>query len=215
MTTTHPIANDAAKLGEDPQAIIDQKILDEINRHSDGVTEGFFKRFFERSPLDNSGKKPVGPLRRHFISRLPESEEEPDLPGTSYHFLFPSTTEYTWSKVQVIGLELDDEYYDHDSGLMQLYKYAQKVFESQPARRFLHGIYILVLVAELWVFGRAGIYHSRPLNLRDHPEGVSAILSSYLRLNDLDLGINPIVHSDPTGTYILAKGEDQNEQGLS
>lgn len=215
MNTTHPIANDAPKLDEEPQAIIDQKILDEINRHNDGVTEGFFERFFGRSPLDNSGKTLVDPLRCQFISRLPESEEEPDLPGTSYHFLFSGTTEYSWAKVQVIGLELDAEYYDHDSGLVQLYKYAQKVFRSQPARRFLHGIYILGLVAELWVFDRAGMYHSRPLNLRDHPEGVAAILSSYLRLDDLDLGINPILHSDTTGTYILAKGENQSEPGLS
>ncbi|KAM6530418.1 hypothetical protein FALCPG4_008546 [Fusarium falciforme] len=215
MTATHPIANGAPKLEEDPQAIIDQEMLDEISRHNDGVAEGFFERFFGRSPLDNSGKKTIDPLRRPFISRLPESEEELDLPGTSYHFLFSSTAEYTWAKVQVIGLKLDDEYYDHDSGLVKLYKYARKVFRSQPARRFLHGIYILGLVAELWVFDRAGMYHSPPLSLRDHPEGVAAILSSYLRLDGLDLGINPILHSDTTGTYILAKGENQSEAGLS
>ncbi|KAH7268883.1 hypothetical protein B0J15DRAFT_510642 [Fusarium solani] len=191
MNTTHPIANDAPKLDEEPQALIDQKILNEVSRHNDGVAEGFFERFFGRSPLDDSGKTLVDPLRCHFISRLPESEEEPDLPGTSYHFLFSGTTEYSWAKVQVIGLELDAECYDHDSGLVQLYKYARKVFRSQPARRFLHGIYILGLVAELWVFDRAGMYHSRPLNLRAHPEPVAAIFASYLRLDDLDLGINP------------------------
>ncbi|KAJ3460038.1 hypothetical protein MRS44_010905 [Fusarium solani] len=215
MNTTHPIANDAPKLDEEPQAIIDQKILDEISRHNDGVAEGFFERFFGRSPLHDSGKTLVDPLRCHLISRLPESEEEPDLPGTSYHFLFSGTTEYSWAKVQVIGLELDAECYDHDSGLVQLYKYARKVFRSQPARRFLHGIYILGLVAELWVFDRAGMYHSRPLNLRAHPEPVAAIFASYLRLDDLDLGINPVLHSDTTGTYILAKGENQSEPGLS
>ncbi|KAL6362512.1 hypothetical protein LRP88_03795 [Fusarium phalaenopsidis] len=147
MTTTHRMANDAPKLEEEPQAITDQRILDEISHHNDGLAEGFFERFFGRSPLDNPGKKPVDPLRHHFISHLPESEKEPDLPDTSYHFLFSSTTEYSWAKVQVIGLELDAEYYDRDSGLVQLYKYARKVFRSQPARRFLHGIYILGLVA--------------------------------------------------------------------
>ncbi|KAL2679337.1 hypothetical protein Neosp_010110 [[Neocosmospora] mangrovei] len=215
MTTTRPIADDAPKLEEDPQAMIDQEILDEISRHNNGVDEEFFKRFFGRSPLDNSGKNTLDLFRRRFISRLPESEEEPDLPGTLHHFLYSGSTECSWDTVQVTGLELDAEFYDHDSGLVQLYKHARKVFRSQPARRFLHGIYILGLVAELWVFERAGIYHSQPLDLRDHPEPLAAIFASYLRLDDLDLGMNPILHSDTTGTYILAKGENQSEPGLS
>ncbi|RSL98502.1 hypothetical protein CDV31_012569 [Fusarium ambrosium] len=135
MTTTHPITNNAPKLDEEPHAESDQKILDEISRHNHGIAEGFFQRFFGGSPLDNPLKKYAHHLRHHFVPRLPESEEEPDLPGTSYHFLFSSTTEYTWAKVQVIGLELDAEYYDRDSGLVQLYKYARKVFRSQPARK--------------------------------------------------------------------------------
>ncbi|EEU38732.1 uncharacterized protein NECHADRAFT_83171 [Fusarium vanettenii 77-13-4] len=215
MTTTHPIDDDTPKLEEDPQATIDQGILDEIRRHNNGVDKGFFKRFFGRSPLDNSGKNTLDLLRRRFIPRLPESEEEPDLPGTLYHFLYSGTTEYSWATVQILGLELDAEFYAHDSGLVQLYKYARKVFKSQPARRFLHGIYILGLVAELWVFDRAGLYHSQPLNLRDHSEPLAAIFASYLRLDDLDLGMNPILHYDTIGTYILAKGENQSEPGLS
>ncbi|RTE83175.1 hypothetical protein BHE90_002238 [Fusarium euwallaceae] len=215
MATTHPIANNPSKLNEEPHAETDQKILNEINRHNHGIAEGFFQRFFKGPPLDNPLKKYAHHLRNSFVSRLPESEEKPDLPGTSHHFLFLSTTEYSWAKVQVIGLELDAEYYDHDSGLVQLYKYARKVFRSQPARLFLHGIYILGHVAELWVFDRLGMYHSTPLNLRDHPKGVADIFAHYLGLKDSDLGINPILRSDPTGLYILVKGESQTEPGLS
>ncbi|RSL83333.1 hypothetical protein CEP51_004566 [Fusarium floridanum] len=134
MATTHPIANNPSKLNEEPHAETDQKILNEINRHNHGIAEGFFQRFFKGSPLDNPLKKYAHHLRNSFVSRLPESEEKPDLPGISHHFLFSSTTEYSWAKVQVIGLELDAEYYDHDSGLVQLYKYARKVFRSQPAQ---------------------------------------------------------------------------------
>ncbi|RSL42193.1 hypothetical protein CEP54_015568 [Fusarium duplospermum] len=215
MNTTHPITNNAPQLDEEALTETDRKILNEISRHNHGIAEGFFHRFFRGSPLDSPLRKYAHPLRRHFVSRLPESEEEPDLPGTSHHFLFSSTTEYTWAKVQVIGLELDAEYYDHDSGLVQLYKHARKVFRSQPARLFLHGIYILGFVAELWVFDRAGMYHSSPLNLQGHPRGVAAIFANYLGLKDLDLGINPILHSDTTGLFILAKGENQTEPGLS
>ncbi|KAI8664620.1 Non-specific serine/threonine protein kinase [Fusarium keratoplasticum] len=128
---------------------------------------------------------------------------------------FESTTEYTWAKVQVIGLELDAEYYDRDSGLVQLYKYAQQVFRSQPTRLFLHGIYIFGLSMELWVFDRVGMYSCHPFSLSDDQKRAPPIFDTYSRMSDAELGINPLLHLDDTGTYILAKAEGEPDQGPS
>ncbi|KAI8716983.1 Non-specific serine/threonine protein kinase [Fusarium sp. LHS14.1] len=216
MTPTPSIASDARKLKNNTDAKPDQKTLDEIRRNNHGAAEGFFEKFFKDLPLTGPVTDHFGPSRCRFISRLPETQEEPDVQDTTYHFLFPSTAEYTWSKVRAIGLQLHAGYdHDHDSGFAQLYEYAQQVFRSQPTRLFLHGIYIFGLSMELWVFDRAGMYSCHPFSLSDDQRRAAPIFDTYARMSDTELGMNPILHSDTTGTYILAKEEGKPDQGPS
>ncbi|CZR44073.1 uncharacterized protein FPRO_13867 [Fusarium proliferatum ET1] len=109
-----------------------------------------------------------------------------------------------WPDTQVIGVEAENASDYHDSAF-QLYEDAEKVFQQQPTRLFLHGFLLCENQIELWLFSRSGIYRSGLFFNRI--TNYNGIFARYSKMSEAQRGVNPAVHRDEDGSqYIYVKG---------
>ncbi|TPX14835.1 uncharacterized protein E0L32_004944 [Thyridium curvatum] len=125
----------------------------------------------------------------------PKSESTaptPPLPPLFYLQPAQAGNDFSWSSVQAVGhLEPGRGQSSYWPGLLRLSSHAARVFEAQPARLFLHGLYVWGRWAEPWVFDRAGIYAGTPIAVDKSPSRFKAVLVGYTLMNREELGLNP------------------------
>jgi hypothetical protein len=92
----------------------------------------------------------------------------------------------------------------YQDGLVQLARWADEVFTSQPLRLFLHAFYIRGSLVEFWIFDRSGLYCSEVLNIHQHFVRFLSIILNYQLMTDQELGVNDTIKTDEGGTYIVA-----------
>ncbi|KAF5642200.1 serine threonine kinase [Fusarium sp. NRRL 25303] len=113
-----------------------------------------------------------------------------------------------WPDTQVIGVEAEN-FNDYDDSTFRLYEDAEKVFQEQPMRLFLHGFLLCEDQIELWLFSRSGIYRSGLFLNRI--TNYSGIFARYSKMSEAQRGINPAIHKDEDGSqYIYVKGSANN-----
>jgi len=91
-----------------------------------------------------------------------------------------------WDHVQVVGQFYPYGPVSYKDGLVQLSRWADKVFASQPLRLFLHGLYIRGSLIEYWIFDRSGLYCSEVLNIHKDFIRFLSIIPSYQLMTDQD-----------------------------
>lgn len=83
------------------------------------------------------------------------------------------------------------------------YRRAQKAFNAEPTRLFLHAFRVrartMTLQLELWLFDRAGAYSSVPLDLQQQPDWLVRVLTVYARMTDKECGLDSFVQRGGPG----------------
>jgi hypothetical protein len=143
------------------------------------------------------------------LGQSPGDQQPPSL------FLAPTRAredgrDYSWTDVLVIG-EVSQAQETCRQQFLHLCGHAQKVFTSQPTRRFLHCIHVCGSIVELWVFDRSGPYSCKAFDIYQHPHRFIIALAGYTKMNDEELGLNTFIKSDDHGRYIMLQTENQPE----
>ncbi|GKU22489.1 unnamed protein product [Fusarium langsethiae] len=129
--------------------------------------------------------------------------------GVIQHLLMPSvheTESNPWPETQVVGIEISPESgHDHNSAIGVLYESADKVFQAQPTRLFLHGFYLCEDELELWIFDRVRLYRSGIV----HNVPFEQFKNDYMNMNDAQLGLNPMIfYTSKKSQYVVVKGDE-------
>ncbi|KAG5979387.1 hypothetical protein E4U55_005228 [Claviceps digitariae] len=146
------------------------------------------------------GNQDQGQGSQMLLTRLP-----PDSPGASSS----DTTSWQWRNTHVVGFFHSQRRSRraYQAGMVHLCRAATLVFESQPTRFFLHGVYLRGWLLELWVFDRSGLYCSEVVDVRtDVAMRLLAVLLSYARMTDQELGMG-------MGTEDMVKTKKTNQGG--
>ncbi|KAL2825722.1 hypothetical protein BDW59DRAFT_145781 [Aspergillus cavernicola] len=151
--------------------------------------------------------------RNAFHILLGQSPGDQQLPNL---FLAPTSPredsrDYSWTDVLVIG-EVSQGQETCQQQFLHLCGHAQKVFTSQPTRRFLHCFYVCGSVVEFWVFDRSGPYSCKAFDIYQHPDRFIIALAGYTEMNDEELGLNTFIKSDDHGRYILLQSDQSKNQ---
>ncbi|KAH7173270.1 uncharacterized protein B0J16DRAFT_349815 [Fusarium flagelliforme] len=114
-----------------------------------------------------------------------------------------------WSGIMMIGdIDGDNNPRSYQQGLADLISLAEHVFEAQPIRRFLHGIYIRGCVAEPWVFDRMGLYSGQPFDLSKDGPRLAILLVGYSLMTNEELGMDTFIHKDNGQNFIRLSNSD-------
>lgn len=209
-------------------------VLDDVNGHIHGSVRGFFAKYFDNtswsslakshghltpdlSPLD-AGQTLLAWLQRADLGPRESFSTWHVTPSTRstdprFYLLSKDSSEFKWARVQVIGhmIESEEGSYKEGSykdGLLRLCSLAQNVFEAQPTRLFLHGLYVYRDSAEPWVFDRGGIYGGEPINIHQDSAHFKTIVVSYTLIDTVQLGNNPSLEEDATGRCLISAEVD-------
>jgi hypothetical protein len=79
---------------------------------------------------------------------------------------------------------------------------ARQLFQAVPTRRSLHAFRVCGAEMELWVFNRSGAYSSEAFNLKQHPYLLFEIMTSYVTMNDDEVGIASFIRQDGLGRFV-------------
>ncbi|RGP73105.1 serine threonine- kinase sgk2 [Fusarium longipes] len=132
-------------------------------------------------------------------------------PGVTQHFLIPCTHDKDstlWPEIQVVGIEISresDHHHNYNSDIGILYKSAEKVFQAQPTRLFLHGFYLCDDELELWVFDRVRLYRSGIM----YNVPFAQFQNDYMNMDDAQIGLNPMIfYTSNKSQYVVIKGKE-------
>lgn len=114
-----------------------------------------------------------------------------------------------WTEIMMIGeIDGDNNPRSYQQGLADLLSLAEQVFEAQPIRRFLHGIYIRGSVAEPWVFDRMGLYSGQSFDLSKDGPRLAILLAGYSLMTNEELGMDTFIHKDNGQNFIWLSNSD-------
>ena len=78
-----------------------------------------------------------------------------------------------------------------------------KVFRSQLERRFMPGFTIYRSLIWLQVFNRSRPYNSKKFNIYKEPEQFVKVLTDYMLMSNIELGLNTFIKYDYNSKYIV------------
>jgi len=166
----------------------------------------FFERFF-RAPSPNDNQQELRPHTEVIGVKAESASVCHDCALELYKEANDNQQE-PWSGTEVIGIEAGNASVYHDCAF-QLYEDAEKVFQQNPTRLFLHGFILCENQIELWLFSRSGIYRSG-LFLNDITT-YDGVYACYSQMSEAQRGVNPAIHTDEDGyKYIYVKGSAAN-----
>ncbi|KAM0549172.1 hypothetical protein ACHAPJ_009481 [Fusarium lateritium] len=183
--------------------------------------DGFFELYFKDSYVEHFVHPAANQQSIDVFEHYSSGEHHVFQSGSlkfdaTERFLVPCERkeEYTWADVKIVGIQTTDES-AYDTSVEQLFENARNVFKMQPTRLFLHGFIIFGSKAQLWLFDRSGFYRSglytsAPFDIRESPESLHIAISAYANMSDTQLGLNPLVLSDHTGSRYLEIEKDEN-----
>ncbi|EEQ29275.1 conserved hypothetical protein [Microsporum canis CBS 113480] len=148
--------------------------------------------------------------RSTFYTSWDQPPHDQNLPSV---FLVPTglsktSNEYSWADFLVVA-EVSRDASSYRQYFLRLCEHAQKVFKSQPTRRFVHSFYVHGSTAELWVFDRSGPYGCEAFDIRKELDRFIIVTASYTEMSDEELGINTFIKKDEQRQYVMVKGENK------
>ncbi|VCU39377.1 Bgt-50097 [Blumeria graminis f. sp. tritici] len=143
-------------------------------------------------------KEPKDPkVQGKFCHTTKTKEFDGGLSERKLDFFIESATildcqQHNWRDVRVVG-ELTASPGQKADKIHQLMRYVREIFYAQPLRRFVQGFCLHQNHVELWVVDRAGAYSSAEIDVIKSQEALVRALSSYMLMNDEELGLDPII----------------------
>lgn len=107
-----------------------------------------------------------------------------------------------WYDVVALGSVREASSTGYQQAFLQLCGQAQAVFQHQPTRRFLHAFSIYGFTLEFFVFDRAGVMSSEPLDLREDFSKLLEIMHRYSTMTDEQLGAGAFIGEDNKGKHV-------------
>ena len=209
-------------------------LTENIDGHIYANVPGFYARYFEDTSWSSTAKERAIILQDQ-APHLPESafiwlQQDSHVWLTSsidsYHILgrwlnldvlqpSPSTPSGVdigtdWPHVQIIGNFCNTPSKTYKDSFVQLCREAQKVFEHQPTRRFLHGFHVVGTLFEPWVFDRSGLYSGESWDIESNRHRFMSTLISYSLMSETELGVNTWIKRDGKGKYIHVSELDKS-----
>ena len=92
----------------------------------------------------------------------------------------------------VVG-ELEESDKKLEDQWLQIGSAVQKVFASQPTRRFVHAFIMTGTEMETWVFDRSGPYSGATFDVHKEPEKFIQVMCGYLMMSDEELGLDTFI----------------------
>ena len=99
---------------------------------------------------------------------------------------------FSWKDVLVVGeLKYTDRLDMQRETIVQLGGYVRETFAAQPGRRFVHGFTVCGSIARLWLFDRAGVSASEPIDIsqEEGSEIFRRAMLGYMMMSAWELGI--------------------------
>ncbi|KAJ6779405.1 hypothetical protein PWT90_09246 [Aphanocladium album] len=93
-----------------------------------------------------------------------------------------------------------------DEALLDFLGASMRVFAARPERRFLLSFRLYNFTMEAWTFDRAGAYSGRTFDIVQEPHRFGHVILRYLRMNDFELSLNPILQHDSQGVFLELGG---------
>ncbi|KAG9122181.1 hypothetical protein FRC07_001555, partial [Ceratobasidium sp. 392] len=121
------------------------------------------------------------------VSSEPIESHDDDIAGIKPDLvLFDGPTRH-WETVR-IPIEVKRQHTYLKAGMKQLTRYARAVFAHQLHRRHLYGMVVCKWQATFVRFDRAGILHSKPIDMREQREEFCKAFAGLMMLNEEEFG---------------------------
>jgi hypothetical protein len=122
---------------------------------------------------------------------------------------------WKWSDVQVLVHVISgDSNLSAYQARMRFFLHARYIFNAQPTRLFVPGIYIdSHRQAHMWVFDRQGAYSSTPLVLdrAADEERFLRVMAGYAMMGREELGTNPRIRNDGESNFAVMQDFESHE----